>query len=746
MFKTFNQDRTYLENKYHRTDEEFDSFNRMNYHGYEYDPSTGLDDAEMDRELALLSAKLEGQPRPIHKAKMFEYVLDHTRIDVNEKDYFVGIYSWGRMISKYTCSKWYPETKSRYFPEDVQILHELNVSGASMAWLDFDHTVPDWDSLMELGFAGIYKRILSAHEKLEANDSLTEKQEIYFEAMEIEYHAVLRLIDRMYRYALSKNFEKAPQIAACLIQLRDGAPQDTYQALQLIYIYFMLSESVEHYQVRSLGHGLDATLYPFFAKDIKNETYTENEIRELLAYFLMQWSAIGNYFGQPFYLAGMNVDGTTKVNELSYLLLDVYDQIGIYNPKIQIKINKTTPKEFVYKALDMIKRGNTSIVFCNDDIIIKCLMASGATYEEAVDGVISGCYEYKLKAKSIGIGLIYINALKAVSLVFDNGLDTITGYQIGPKTGDVAELKSFKQFYDAYLSQLETITKNTVGSIDRMQTKVAEVNPSMLFSGTINDCVEKMTDAIDGGIQNDTDILLSGLGSAVDALMAVYELVYEQKVVTIAELKAAIDNDWKGYELLQAKARHLKRKFGNNDPMADNYAAAIMRFVSDMLTGRKNSHGGRFNLEMHSARAYLIQGEKTKATPDGRNLGDETSKNASPAPGSDRNGVTALINSCTTLDTALCTTGFCLDVMLHPSTVQGEDGLDVLYSLLSTYLNKGGASIQFNIFDVDTLRDAQINPEKYQNLQVRVCGWNALWNNMDKKEQDAFILRAENIN
>jgi formate C-acetyltransferase len=148
---------------------------------------------------------------------------------------------------------------------------------------------------------------------------------------------------------------------------------------------------------------------------------------------------------------------------------------------------------------------------------------------------------------------------------------------------------------------------------------------------------------------------------------------------------------------------------------------------------------------MHSARAFIIHGEKTKATPDGRKAGQELSKNASPTPGADRNGITALIKSATAVDTALCDIGFCLDTMLHPSAVQGEDGLIAFKAVLDTYFAKGGQSIHFNVFNPDMLRDAQKHPEKYKNLQVRVCGWNILWNNMEKKEQDAYILRAEHI-
>jgi formate C-acetyltransferase len=213
----------------------------------------------------------------------------------------------------------------------------------------------------------------------------------------------------------------------------------------------------------------------------------------------------------------------------------------------------------------------------------------------------------------------------------------------------------------------------------------------------------------------------------------------------LEELKKALDNNWEGYEYLQKAALKSKHKYGNGDLETDNYAAAILRFISDTIAGWRNSHGGRLGLEVHSARQYILHGKKSKATPDGRKAGEETSKNASPTPGADVNGVTALIRSATTLDASLPTVGFNLDVMLHPSAVQGEDGLLALQSLVTTYMKNGGASIHFNIFNPETLRDAQKHPEKYKNLQIRVCGWNILWNNMPKIEQDAYILRAENI-
>jgi formate C-acetyltransferase len=330
-------------------------------------------------------------------------------------------------------------------------------------------------------------------------------------------------------------------------------------------------------------------------------------------------------------------------------------------------------------------------------------------------------------------------------MVIDSGFDTVTGKQLSLKTKDVSEISSFEEFYSLYLEHLQHLYLNYIGALRPHEAQIQTINPSLMFSTTIDKCVRTMTDALSGGITCETATLVCGIGTATDALMAVYELVFERKVTTLGELRDALANNWEGYERLRLEALACKHKYGNNDKMADSYAAAILRAISNIQSGRKNIRGGCTNLEIHSARAFIIHGELTAATPDGRRAGEEISKNASPTPGADRNGVTALIKSATALDHSLANNGSCLDVMLHPSAVSGDDGIGVLEGVLATYIKLGGGSIHFNIFDADTLRDAQKNPEKYQNLQVRVCGWNVLWNNMSKIEQDAYILRAENI-
>ncbi|MBE6612422.1 MAG: hypothetical protein E7632_08015 [Ruminococcaceae bacterium] len=736
-------DRHAIENKYHKIDEPFDGFNRMNYHGWDCDPATGLTDEEIRSGLAALTAACAGESHAHIKAKAVAYVLDHTRIAVDEHDWFPCLYSWGRLPDDYTVNIWHREAMSKSRKElGTDMIGALFRSGTASFSLDFDHTVPDFDAMMSLGFPGLLARLEDSFQSMEAP---TSSQIIFYEAAVCEYQAVIRFTQRLASYAQTKTFLKAARIAASLEQLAIGAPQNTFDALMMIYLYFMISESVEHYQVRSLGYGLDATLYPFYLRDIESGTFTEEEIASFIAYFLLQFSAMGSYWGQPMYLGGTNSDGTTKVNKLTRLILEVYKALDIYNPKLQIKISEYMPKDYLMQALDMVRSGLNSMVFVNEDTVTRALMHQGATYEKAVDSVIKGCYEYVTKADTICISFSTFNALKPVSLVFDRGVDKQTGTIIGIDTGDVTAFTSFEQFYDAYRAQFTHIVGNILDTIRVLERYINEVNPSTLYSGTIGACVKSLTDANNGGIKNVASMWMNGLGTAVDALMAVYELVFETKRTTLVELKNALDADWVGYDALRHAALTCRHKYGNGDRMADSYAGALHALYSAQFAGRKNGHGGHIEYELHSALEFRRQGERTTATPDGRHAGDEVSKNTSPTPGMDKNGITALIASATSFDLSLADSGACLDAMLLPSAVQGEDGLEVLYAVMQTFMRRGGASIHFNIFDADTLRDAQKNPENYKNLQVRVCGWNVLWNNLSCSEQNAYITRAENI-
>lgn len=739
-------DRYYIERKYHDPDKEYNAFKRMAYHGIGYIEESGLDDTELLKGLEELSFKTEQLPHPVARAMAIKYVLENERLYINEHDYFVGLYSLNRLANNTTFKKWERESRAYRAPETLQRGDDFNRSGAVMIWVDYDHVVPDWKSLMELGFSGIRERAREYKRKHKENGTLNSEMTAFFEGIEIQYTAIIDLIDRMYHTAIKQGFEKAGDIAECLKNLRDGAPTSFYEALQLIYIYFIISESIDSYQVRSLGNGLDNTLYAFYKNDLESGKITKEDAHNYLSYFLMQWSAIGNYWGQPFYMGGTNLDGSTKYNELSYEILDVYDNLEIYNPKIQLKINENTPDNILNKAFDMVRRKNASIVFCCEPAMIKAIMGYGATYEEALNYDIRGCYETGVRANEVCSTSGYVNAAKAVEFVFTNGFDTVTNKQVGIKTGEISEIKTFEDFYFAFLKQWEYLIEQSMKITNDAERFLAFVNPSSMYSATIETSLKNGRDGYGGGVKfNNNAILNCGFASAVDSLIAVKEFVFDKKEISLTELARVLKNNWQGYELLQAKVKKSTHKYGNNDTVADTYASAMASYFANKVNNVPNGRGGVYKAIFHSARAFVIQGEKTGALPYGRLAGEELSKNASAVPGVDKNGITALIESATKLSPSDYHESFCLDIMLHPSAVDGENGFNIFKGILMTYLKKGGQSIQFNIFNTETLRDAQKNPEKYKNLQVRVCGWNTLWNNMSKKEQDTYILRAENI-
>ncbi|MBE5734415.1 MAG: hypothetical protein E7347_05135 [Clostridiales bacterium] len=739
-----NIDREFIENKYHLKSEPFNPHRRMEYHGYNY-PNNGLTDKEIIDGLREYALKLEGLPRPVIKARAIEYVLKNTKIDVNEHDYFIGIYSWNRLAEKITYDKWIRELFAS-IPKMNTVMQDFVASGAMSLTPDFDHVIPSWDSLMDLGFKGILDRVVKYENIHKENETLTEQLKGHFDGVKIAYQAVIDFIDRLYNFALKQNHEKSKTVANCLKNLRDGAPQNFFDALQMIYIYFMLSESVDSYQVRSLGHGLDGTLYKFYKQDLENGTFTREEMKNFLSYFLMQWTGIGNYWGQPTYIAGTNLDGTTKVNELTYLILDVYEELGIYNPKVQVKVNHNTPKEFVLRVCDMIRKGQTCFVFCCEPGFVKAMMEYGLTYEEAYNFDISGCYESKARADEVATGCAGFNMLKPVLYALNNGYDNAFKKQIGVKTGDISTLKTFDDFYFAFIKQSDYLFEEGMEIIKDFEQHLGEVNPSLLYSGTIERSLAKGVDGYQCGVKfNNSGIGISGFASAIDALMVIKKFVYEDKIVTLEQLKTALDNDWVGYENLRYKILNSKFKYGNDEPETDALAKSALTRVFEKVNNMPNSRGGVFKSEMHSALEFVRKGQRTSASPDGRKFGEELSKNASPSVGADREGVTALINSALKLLPYKHHEGFCLDIMLHPTTVQGDEGLETMYSLIKTYMQNGGMSLQMNIFNEEMLVDAQNNPKKYENLQVRVCGWNVLWNNLSKEEQDAYILRAKNI-
>ena len=721
----------YIINKYHDSSKPFDGHSRFIRRDGLFLPETGMSPEDILSGIWENDKQYEALPHPVRKARALEYVLKNTRISCDERDIFPAINMIDRPLSQTLIKKWKKEILTEVIPE-VEVRRScLENNGVVTIWPDYDHSVPEWDRLFSLGFSGILKE----SEKVRANKDLTEKEDAFFEGIKITYEAVLLFIERLEDTATTDKMRNA------LKSLRQRAPQNFYEALLLSYLYFIISEHIDNLQVRSLS-GFDGSLYRFYKNDLASGV-TEEEIKKDLAYYFLQFTAIGNYWNQPVYLGGENDDGSTVTNELSYLFLDVYDEMNIYNPKIQIKVCKSTPKAFLLKALDMIRHGRNSIVFVSDKTIRKALEKVGVSPDEARICNIKGCYEYSPQS-SYSAGMNYLNMLKPLEYALHQGCDGVTGVFSGLESPILSQYKTFEDLYSEYKRQLLRVIDITVETVNGFEGYLSEINPLSLLSATFPSCLEKAKDAIGGGGCYNGSIMLFGfLGDITDSLMMIKKHVYEKKELTLDELVSALDKNFEGNEILRRRFLSDREKWGNNKERPDAIAVDLVNFITENLCGRSNAREGKWNCGFHVARMSYTQGKKTAASANGRVLGEELSKNISASMGQNREGATAAILSATKIDATAFTCDAALDLGLLPSAVKGDDGLEAMYGLLMTFCKRGGHALHINVFDAETLRDAQAHPEKYQDLQIRVCGWNVLWNNICKEEQDGFIRQAE---
>lgn len=744
------RDYNYIKSKYspfipnYEKDEQGAFINALGQNRFErvdsiFEEDSGLDGDLIQRKILEQDEKIKHLSHPVRKAMALKFVLENTRIRCDSRDIFPAINCIDRPLDKTLIIRWKNEVFGKLIPEVNKKRVYCCNSGLATIWPDYCHSIANYDRLLALGYTGI----LEESERARAASPNTPEEEEFFEGVKVTYEAVINFILR-----LAKKAEETPgseKMAKALNNLAVKAPDSFYEACLCAYIYFMVSEHVDGLQVRSLSN-FDRVYYPYWQRDLERGVSAE-ELRQELAYYLMQFAAIDNYWGQPVYLGGTKADGSTEINDLSYIFLDTYDKMGIYNPKIQLKVSsKNTPKEFMLKALDMIRRGNNSIVFVCEDTMVKALMHHlGLSYDQARTTDISGCYEYSPR-ESFGCGMNYVNLLKPLEYALHKGCDGVSGNMSGLDCKDVSEYTSFDEFYNEYKRQLSHIVDEVIEIVNGFEDYLYVIDPLSLLSGTFESCIKNKKDAIGGGSVLNTSTMMFGfIADLADSLSMIKKHVFEHKTLTLAELKAALDNNFVGNEKLRMKLLLDRDKYGNNRTLPDSFAVDIANFLMSRIYGRKNCkvRGGEWCLGFHVARQSYDQGPKTATSPNGRLIGEELSKNCSASMGQNREGATAAILSVTKLPAEKISCDVPLDLGLLPSAVQGDDGLEAMYGLLATFMTRGGHALHINVFSAEKLRAAQREPEKYRDLQIRVCGWNVLFNNICKVEQDGFIRQAE---
>ncbi len=702
------------------------------FQNIEWIEASGVSPDALNELYADLMRSTADLPKCIIKAKTFEMILDKSRIAIDKDDIFQDkVYSGSLMVNQ--RYHWEHVIRQKYLKEEYDKTCEAFEAGAYSANSDFGHTSLNTKRILELGFKGLLDRVCEYSNQ----ENLTDKQKEFYQSCEICLNAVLRFTERLSKEIEPYNKENSE----ALNNLTHSKPQNIYEAMQLLVLYFFLHEYVFGTRVRTLGR-LEVLLYPYYVDDIKSGRYTEKEIKEQIKFFFNKFWSAKVPFDLPLCLGGIDEEGNEVTNELSYLLVETYNELDIHSPKIHIRVSDKTPEDFIKLVLRCIRGGNSSFVFVNDNTVIKSLLSVGAEEKDAKDYVPIGCYEPAVWGKEIGCtGNGGVSIAKAVEFAVTNGVDLASGKQISIKTG---EIKTYEEFISAVKAHIKFMTAEAMNYICSIEKYYGEIGPDPMLSLQYDDSVKNGVDVFEGGAKyNNSSLYFYFIGTLVDSITAVKKLVFDEKTLSFNELCDVLKRNWEGNERLRLKAKNIPEKYGNSNPIADEITKDISDFCAELVNNKPNGRGGVFKAAIFSIDHFVDYGKKTMATPDGRLQGEVLSKNICATVGQDKNGVTALINSATKIDHSKFPNGTVLDVVLHPSAVSGEDGLDAFYTLLKTYMLKGGLALHGNVFNAADLKAAQQNPEKYKNLQVRVCGWNAYFVNLSKTEQDCFIKQAE---
>jgi len=678
-------------------------------------------------------------------------VLAQSRIAIDPNDWFVDKIDHAGIVRSLR-DRWYREARGLVpgipgsLEKEAAWFERYHRQGALRGLLDVHHIAPGWERLFAGGLSA-----LSAEAKANAGrPSTTESQRAFYEAVQITIAAACDFAKRYARLAeemiptLPEHEPRLSAIARACRRVPREAPESLHEALQCMWFVQVLTD-LEGETIMSFGH-FDRMLFPYYEADLAAGRLTREQAKELLKFFLFKFNAASGGAGDSaknVTLGGQCRDGSNAANELTHLVLEARAEANSPEPKFSVRFFPESPDRLYRQTADLIRSGQNSFVLFNDVPAVQALQERGKNLEDARSYLSIGCYEPAVDGREAAstMNLIF-NLAKGVELALHDGRDPLSGEQLGPHTGDPEEFEDFDAFFRAYQSQMEYLIDTTVEYLAVHERQWPRINPSPFLATTIDDCLAEGKDIGEGGARyNSVGCVGLALANAVDSLLAVKKTVYEEKRFTIGQIVKAIDDDFDGNEPMRAYLLNRVPKWGNGDDASDLLARRVATMYCDHIHSHRNARGGKCQAALFSLVHRRHFGSATGALPDGRPSGQSLSPGVGAMAGMDKNGITALVNSVTNLDFTKTPNGSVLDVMIHPSAVEGKEGLDAFVSLLKTYFAQGGYAIQCNVLSEETLRDAQEHPEKYAGLQIRVSGWSVYWNSLAREEQDHFISR-----
>ncbi|MFP3155342.1 glycyl radical protein [Lachnospiraceae bacterium ZAX-1] len=715
-----------------------------------------------------------------------------------------------RSVYPYWKGKTTSELANSYMAKEAAVAIDHNIfTPGNYFYNGVGHVTVNYGDVLKRGFFGIKEDAAAALGNLSLGDRDYSRQSHFLNAVIRSADAAITYARRYAKLALEQVQQETDakrklellQIAQNCANVPEKGAKSFYEACQSFWFIQMLI------QVESSGHSIspgrfDQYMYSYYEEDIEKNVITKEAAQELIDCVWVKLNDLnkardeasaqgfaGYSLFQNLIVGGQDSEGLDATNDLSFRCIDAAHHVFLPQPSLSIRVWNKTPQELMIKAARLTRTGIGLPAYYNDEVIIPSLLNRGLTLADARDYNIIGCVEPQKAGKTEGWhDAAFYNMCRPLELVFGNGVDK--GEQIGPKTGDVCAMSTFEEFYDAYKAQTNYMISLLVNADNAIDTAHAERCPLPFLSGMIDDCIGRGKSVQEGGaIYNFTGPQGFGVANMADSLYAIKTLVFEEKKISMGELKDALDyNFGKGlneHTMQEITAGLVKEiagigkkaakedvrkivsivaavvaqkkgqyeairetldgapKFGNDLEAVDALARDVAYTYTKPLETYKNPRGGQFQAGLYPVSANVPLGAQTGATPDGRYAYTPVADGVSPSAGKDTKGPTAAANSVSKLDHGIASNGTLFNQKFHPSALEGRQGLSNFTALIRSYFDQKGSHMQFNVVDKDTLLDAQKNPEQYKGLVVRVAGYSALFTTLSKSLQDDIINRTE---
>ena len=794
----------------------------------------------------------EGEPIITRRAKAFAHILHNIPIIIRDNELIVGSstiaprgcqtfpefsYEWLeaeldtvatrtadpfeiaeetkaelKEADKYWKGKTTSELATSYMaPEAIKAIEHNIFTPGNYFYNGVGHVTVKYWEVLETGFEGIMEKAQKELDGCSVGDGNYARKSHFLEAVILSCKAVIDYAGRYAKLAQEMAAQTSDPVRKqelfviaenCSWVPAKGA-QNFYEACQSFWFVQQLL------QMESSGHSIspgrfDQYMYPYYKKDMEAGTITREFAQELMDCIWVKLNDLnkcrdaasaegfaGYSLFQNLIAGGQNKEGEDVTNDLSVMCIQASMHVHLPAPSLSVRVWNGSPHEFLIKAAELTRTGIGLPAYYNDEVIIPALQNRGLSLEDAREYNIIGCVEPQKAGKTEGWhDAAFFNMCRPLELVFSNGMDK--GEMVGIPTGDVTQMKTFDEFFDAYKKQMEYCISLLVNADNAIDVAHAERCPLPFLSCMIDDCLKEGKSVQEGGaVYNFTGPQGFGIANMADGLFAIRKLVYEDKKVSRKELKEALAWNYdKGLDAQSAgdmtemimkamqkagrnvdastaegllktfmgmkpgeqKTQRFKEihdmidevpKFGNDIPEVDYFAREVAYTYSKPLQKYNNPRGGKFQAGLYPVSANVPLGGQTGATPDGRYAHTPVADGVSPSAGKDVKGPTAAATSVSRLDHFIVSNGTLFNQKFHPSALSGREGLEKFVALIRGYFDQKGMHMQFNVVDRQTLLDAQEHPEKYKHLVVRVAGYSALFTTLSRSLQDDIIRRTE---